>query len=153
MSNRHIIVVDADNMQHAYDRVDEFLVRYAPNAEFSIECILDLDTENVLSLHKSKIPEFMMSLKKLNEECKKYIVSENDCKRIINAEIKKDTVDWSLVKETALRAINSGSHLNPLTFDVLKGDELNAWEFSLFGVTNNDYNSDEHLFAVCVFID
>lgn len=152
MDNRHIIVVDAENIKQAGYRVDDLLSQYASGLECEIECILDLDTENVCALYGNKIPEFMLSVEKLNAECRKYIVSENECKRIIDAELKKATVNWSLVKETALRAINAGSHLNPLTFDVLKGDELNAWEFELFGVTRNNYDDDTHLFAVCVFI-
>lgn len=149
---RHVVVVDAEDMKQAGYRVEDLLGRYETNVEWEIECVLDLDTGNVRALHGNKIPEFMLSLEKLNEECRKYIVSEEECKRIISEEIKKDTVDWSLVQQTSLRAINYYPGLNPLTFDVCKGDELNAWEFTLFGVTLSDYEETPHLFAVCVYV-
>ena len=150
---RHIVVVDAEDMKQAGYRAEDLLNRYATNYEWEIECILDLDTGNVRALQGNKIPEFMLSLEKLNAECRKYIISEEECIHIINEELKTSTVDWLLVKETTLRAINADKSLDPDLFNAGACDELNAWEFSLFGVTNNDYNSDEHLFAVCVFID
>lgn len=149
---RHIIVVDADDMNQAGYRVEDLLEKYSPSTEYYLECILDLNTENVRAVKGGKIPEFMLSREKLNAECRKYIVSEEECKRIISDEIKKDVVDWSLVKQATLRAINYYPGLNPLTFDVANGDDLNAWEFNLFGVTLSDYEETPHLFAVCAFI-
>lgn len=149
---RHVVVVDAVDMNQAGYRVEDLLEKYAPSTEYELECILDLDTGNVRALQGNKIPEFMLSREKLNAECRKYIVSEEECKRIISDEIKKDVVDWSLVKQATLRAINYYPGLNPLTFDVCNGDELNAWEFNLFGVTLNDYEETPHLFAVCAYI-
>lgn len=149
---RHVVVVDAEDMKQAGYSVEDLLERYSTNVEWEIECVLDLDTGNVRALQGNKIPEFMLSLEKLNEECRKYIVSEEECKRIISEEIKKDTVDWSLVQQTSLRAINTNKHLDPDLFNVGAGDELNAWEFTIFGVTLRDYEETPHLFAVCVYV-
>lgn len=149
---RHIVVVDAEDMKQAGYRAEDLLNRYATNDEWEIECILDLDTGNVRALQGNKIPEFMLSLEKLNEECRKYIVSEEECKRIISEEIKKDTVDWLLVKETTLRAINADKSLDPDLFNAGACDELNSWEFELFGVTHDADGDGKNTYAVCVFV-